>query len=198
MYRLFQLTGRIVYKTDGSFINYDIAKGFSKPLPATLDSVQILQTGTTNLLYQSAPHTGSTRATMYLYNVVSGMQTDVTPFLAHSNTRFAFYAPLEKPDKTLVQDEKLIQATPRKLTFFDINHLRLARTGKTDSLMATGITRFHPASLTLSGSMINVKNQDDVVLCFFIDNKKNQLPYFVNHIYPKLSKGDRDAAGLPD
>ena len=185
-YRPFQQAGHVFYSVGPLTYNYDLTTNTRKSFPATMASIG--QAGATHLLYSSPASAGSKLKISYLYDITSGHSVNVTRFLAGNGEQFAFYA---SPGKA---DEKLIGVTPEKLTFFNIRHQTVSGV---DILRAHGKTKFVPTSLTISGPLIKVKNQDEVMLCFFVDNRKNKLSYIVEHIYPKLTVYDRSVAGLP-
>jgi hypothetical protein len=184
-YQSFRQAGHVLFADGPLSYDYDLAANSTRPFPAAITSIE--QMGVTHLLYNNAPVPGP--KTVYLYDVLNGQSANVTRFLSGNGERFAFYAP---PGKA---DEKLIGVDSTKLTFFNLNRLTIS---EPDTLVAHGKTKFVPSSLALSGPLIKVKNQDDVVLCFFVDNRKNTLNYIVEHIYPLLSPYDRSTAGLPD
>ncbi len=186
-YRPFGWAGHILYTSHSLSSNYDINTGRRQLFSFSLDSVA--RTGVSCLVYTQIK---SATKNSYLYNVITGRQTNISHLSEGSPERYVFYAPPGGVDK------KLIRATSKQLVFFEISHLEHGITGKPDILRAGDSTLFRPATLTMAGPLIKMKNQNDVVLYFFVDNKKNQVDYVVNRIYPMLSKSDRDAAGLPD
>ncbi|AUD03347.1 nSTAND1 domain-containing NTPase [Spirosoma pollinicola] len=183
----FGLAGHVLYTSHSLSYNYNINTGNSQLFSFPLNAVA--KTGAAYLMYTQI-HSAAKNS--YLYNVVTGRQTDISRLSTGSSERYVFYAP---PNGI---DSKLIRVTPKQLAFFEISQLERGLTNKPDVLNAGDSTLFQPASLRMAGPLIKVKNQHDVVLYFFVDNKKNQLNYVVNRIYPKLTKSDRDAAGLPD
>lgn len=188
-YYTFRSIGHVLYTTGDSTHNYNMATGTRQPLPFRLDAQSMVRSGVSSLLYKpSVPASKD----LYLYNVVSGQQSNIASVLTDKNTGFAFYAPAGK------RDEQLIRATPRQLTFFTLNGHRLLDADRPASLPVYGTTSLLPATLLLAEGLISVKNQDDVSLYFFVDNQKNKQPFVVDHVYPKLSEGDRQAAGLPN
>ncbi|GAB2518868.1 ATP-binding protein [Spirosoma aerophilum] len=193
----FPLADQVLYQTiDSSIVHYNLNKPAKQASPVRLSAVTILQTGANHVLYTMNAPTGSEQGKLYLYNVTSGKRTDVTRFLVEKGAKFVFYAPEGPTSKTRIEDKKLIQASPDKLTFFAIDALERGGTAKSESPVLADNTRLKPRTLTISGPVISIKNQDDILLSFFVTNTNNRRDYIVNHIYPPLSKGDQEAAGL--
>ncbi len=192
-YQSFSWAGHILFTsgTPASSYNYSMNTRSKQAFPAT--HYVPVKTGKTSIVYTRASPDDKR---LYLYDVLTGNQTEITRFVSANRPAFAFYAPPNEPDQSL------IQATGNSLTSFDIRTFPTSgvcvyddQKAKIDSLKPDN-QLFVPGSLSISGPLIHVRNRDGIVLSFFADTRKNRVDYIKNNIYPQLTPKDLIVAGL--
>ncbi len=193
-YQAFVWANHVLFSTgtpDSSY-NYNLATGGKQAFPSA--RYVPVKTGKTSMIYTHLP----VDKRLYLYDVLSGKESEITPFVSPNQPAFAFYAPPDGPDQSL------IQATASSLTSFPI------RASPTRVSLLVGVCVyadqkakinpddqfFMPGSLRVTGPLIHIKNRDGIVLSFFADTRKNQIDYLKMNIYPQLTEKDLSDAGL--
>lgn len=167
--------------------NYNLTTGSKQALPsARYFPVKI---GKTSLLYTHSP----ADKRLFLYDVLSGNEREITRFVSTNGLAFAFYAPPNGPDQSL------IQATASSLTSFSIRSFPLVGMcvyADQKAKIKPGDHIFEPGSLRVSGPLIHIKNRNGLILSFFADTRKNQSDYLKTNVYPQLTEKDLSDAGL--
>ena len=170
--------------------NYSMATGRKQAFPTA--RYFPVKTGKTSVVYTRTNSPDDKQ--LYLYDVISGKEKEITRFVSPNRPVFAFYAPPDRPDQSL------IQATGNTLTSFDLTTSSVICVYPDQEAKITNFSPdnqlFMPGSLLVSGPLIHIKNRDGIVLSFFADTRKNQLNYLKTSIYPQLTAKDLSDAGL--